>query len=107
MRLLLSVALAFGLLLSGAVHAAEMSAEEQQILDNLSPELRQDVMDRMGPDQTVTGILRTTLLNNLSQEFGTMRIIDADYTQGVAVIEMPDGEQRTVQFDATTLVIQP
>lgn len=47
----------------------ELTQEQQDMLDGLSPEVRQQVVDRLGPEQTVEGILETMIINAVSDRY--------------------------------------
>lgn len=60
----MAAAIALG---SGAALAADQGASRAD-LDHLSPEMRQHVMDRMGPDQNIDELVETTRLNETAAE---------------------------------------
>jgi len=62
----LTIAAAFALG-SGAAMAADQGASRAD-LDHLSPEMREQVMDRMGPDQNIDELVETTRLNQTAAE---------------------------------------
>lgn len=107
MRKALGVGLLTALLAAGAAQAADMSAEDQAILDGLSPQLREEVKARATGENTVTGVLETMLLNSISEALATgeVAIVEVDYVEGMATVQMPDGETETVSFETETLEI--
>ena len=50
------------LMISGGAFAQNVSSEGREILDALNPEFQEYVMSRMGPEQTVRGLVETTIL---------------------------------------------
>ena len=87
--------------------AATMSPIEQAELQQLSPALRQEVETRMAAGgQTVQGIVDTILLNEISLEFASGRIVATDFHRGLAVVEGPGGQPRTFAFDVVTLKLR-
>ena len=104
-----SVAVAFGaaLVLSSAVRAQVATTIEQAELAGLTPEKRTEVQQRMSQGgQKVEEILTTMLLNNIKAKYPANRIVAMDFGRGVAVVQLPSGEMRTVDFDTTTLAVK-
>jgi hypothetical protein len=100
-------------LLAGSQHAyAQASATFQTALGNaelteLAPDKRAEVEARMKqPGQTVPEILQTILLNSIKLKYPANRIAVLDFGQGVAIVELPSREMRTIQFDTRTLAIK-
>lgn len=58
------------------------------------------------PSQTVPEILLTILLDSIKLKYLTIRIAALDFGRGVAVVELPSGDMRTIQFDTRTLAIK-
>ena len=76
-------------------------------LAELSPDKRAEVEARMKqPGQTVPEILQTILLNSIKLKYPANRIVALDFGRGVAVVELPSREMRTIQFDTRTLAIK-
>jgi hypothetical protein len=101
------------LLMAGPQHAyAQASAAFQTAVGNaelaeLTPEKRAEVEARMKqPGQNVPEILQTILLNSIKLKYPANRIAALDFGRGVAIVELPSGEMRTVQFDTRTLAIK-
>jgi hypothetical protein len=101
------------LLMAGSQHAhAQASAAFQTAVGNaelaeLTPEKRAEVEARMKqPGQNVPEILQTILLNSIKLKYPANRIAALDFGRGVAIVELPSGEMRTVQFDTRTLAIK-
>lgn len=46
------------------------------------------------------------LLNNIKARYPGNRIIALDFGRGVAVVQLPSGETRAVNFDTTTLAVK-
>jgi hypothetical protein len=100
-------------LMASPPHAyAQASAALQTAIGNaelaeLSPDKRAEVEARMKqPGQTVPEILQTILLNSIKLKYPANRIVELDFGRGVAIVELPSGEMRTVQFDTRTLAIK-
>lgn len=65
--LALAVALALAApLASHAAQESELTQQQRQKLEALSPDVRQKVIDRLGPEQTIDGILETMIVNIVS-----------------------------------------
>ena len=76
-------------------------------LAELSPEKRAEVEERMKqPGQTVPEILQTILLNSIKLKYPANRIVALDFGRGIAFVELPSKEMRTVEFDTRTLAIK-
>jgi hypothetical protein len=109
-----AIAIASGAaLVAGSHHAnAQASSTFQTTLGNaelaeLSPDKRAEVEARMKqPGQNVPEILQTILLNSIKLKHPANRIVALDFGRGVAVVELPSKEMRTVQFDTRTLAIK-
>ncbi len=103
----LAVAIGVALGISSAVHAQVATTVEQAELAGLTPEKRAEVQSRMSQGgQKVQEILQTMLLNNIKAKYPANRIVAMDFGRGVAVVELPSGESRTVNFDTTTLAVK-
>jgi hypothetical protein len=89
-----------------SAQAAEMSATDKAVFDTLSPQLQEQVKGRLTGNNTVRGVLETMLLNEISDEFATNRIQAVDFDEGVAIVELPDGNVDTVFFKTDTLDIK-
>jgi len=104
-----SLAVAFGamLVMSSAVLAQVATTIEQAELAGLNPEKRAEVEQRMKqPGQKIHEILQTMLLNNIKAKFPANRIVALDFARGIAVVELPNGQMRSVNFDTTTLAVK-
>jgi hypothetical protein len=99
-------------LLAGSFGAANIAYAfpatpmEKAELAQLTPQVRSDVQARLGQGETVHGVLETMLLNRVSQDYATQRIVATDFQRGDLVIEGPNGQIRTVPFDVTTLLLR-
>lgn len=100
-------------LVGGPGHAyAQASATFQTALGNaelaeLNPDKRAEVEARMKqPGQTVPEILQTILLNSIKLKYPANRIAALDFGRGIAIVELPSGEMRTITFDTRTLAIK-
>lgn len=107
MRKAIGIGFLTAFLAAGAAQAADMSAKDKAILDGLSPQLREEVKARATGENTVTGVLETMLLNSISEALATeeLVIVEVDYVEGTATVQMPDDKTQTVNFDAETLEI--
>ena len=106
MRKILSAAIVGAFLAVGSAQAADMHERDKEVFDMLSPELQEQVKGRLTPGNTVRGVLETMLLNEISKLFATNRIEAVDFEDGVAIVELPDGDVDTVYFTTATLVIR-
>ncbi len=79
---------------------------EKAELAQLTPQVRSQVEARLGQGESVHGVLETMLLNRVSQDYATKRIVATDFQRGDMVIEGPNGHMRNVPFDVTTLVLR-
>ncbi len=99
-------------LLAGSFGAANIAYAfpatpiEKAELAQLTPQVRSAVQARMGQGETVRGVLETMLLNRVSQDYATKRIVATDFQRGDLVIEGPNGRMQIVPFDITTLTIR-
>jgi hypothetical protein len=92
-------------LMPATAAAQTVSPEGQRILDALGPDARDYVMSRMGPDQTVRGLVETTLLNRLEQQYVAvdyMRYVPAEEIW-VVVVATPEGGRQAYHVDYTML----
>jgi hypothetical protein len=101
------------ILMASPQHAyAQASAAFQTALGNaelgeLSPNKRGEVEARMKqPGQTVPEILQTILLNSIKLKYPANRIVALDFGRGIAIVELPSKEMRTIEFDTRTLAIK-
>jgi hypothetical protein len=106
MRLLTVIALALFALLGGAEAAMHMTKQDQQILSQLSPEARKEVISRLSPGETVMGIVETMALNRLSLLYAEGRIVEVDVIEGIATIQYKDGTTKKVTFKIEEVVIR-
>lgn len=69
----------------------------------LDPQVRDQVMARMGPEQTVAGVIDTTLLNQTSRQYaGASHFWIAPETDTILVVGK-DNVRRPVEFNPRTL----
>lgn len=106
MRKLMIAACAI-LAMSGVAAAAQpkLSAQDRQILKELSPEDRKEVLSRLEPGQSVQGVVETMALNRLSAMYAEGRIVELDVIKGEAVVQYKDGTRKTVQFEIDEIVV--
>jgi hypothetical protein len=84
-------------------NAQSPTALEQVELAGLSSELRTQVQARAVGGNSVTEVLQVMLLNNIKIKHPASQIVAMDWSKGVAVVKLPRGGMRAVQFDPTTL----
>jgi hypothetical protein len=106
MRLLIAAVLAFFALADTADAAQRLSRQDQQILSQLSPQARSEVLSRLTPGETVKGIVETMALNRLSQLYAEGKVVELDVIQGIATIQYKDGTRKQVPFKIEELVIR-
>lgn len=87
-----------------ADHGAELSAEDQAMLDGLSPDVRQQVIDRLGPEQTVTGILETMIINAVAERYPGAEDYVPDIKNKNVKVVFKD-EQLLVNIDPATMQV--
>ena len=106
MRALIAAVLV-ALAVAGAAEAKQppLSATDKQILSQLSPKNRQEVLSRLGPGQAVREIVETMALNKLSAAYVEGRIVEIDVIKGVAVVQYKDGTRKVVEFKVDEVVI--
>jgi hypothetical protein len=68
-------------------------------LNELSPELRAEVLSRATDANTPRGVLETMLLNAIQQRFPASRIVAVDIGRGIAVIATPENQMRALTFN--------
>jgi hypothetical protein len=102
------------LLMAGSHHvyaqasARFQSALGQAELTELSPQMRAEVEARMRQvNQSVPEILQTILLNSIKLKYPANRIVALDFGRGVAIVQLPTNEMRTIDFNSRTLEITP
>lgn len=94
---MLATSLALG---SGAALAGQTGQSDQAKLDRLPYNLRQQVESRMGPDQSVDGVVETMLLNEIADDgFTAVRDVDVIYR---ARARDADGKWHRIDIDPTT-----
>lgn len=106
MRALGSVIVLAVLIAFSSAQAAEMSARDKAVFDQLTPQLQQEVKSRLKDGNTVRGVLETMLLNAISELFATNRIQAVDFDEGVAIVELPNGDVESVFFETDSLKIK-
>jgi hypothetical protein len=106
MRLLVAAVLAIFALAGSADAAQRLSKQDQQMLSQLSPQARKEVLSRLTPGETVEGIVETMALNRLSQLYAEGRVVELDVIQGVATVQYKDGTRKQVPFKIEELIIR-
>ena len=104
--ILATLLLAGSLGAANVAYAAVATPMEKAELAQLSPQLRSQVEARMKSGQTVHGILEAMLLNNVSEEFASGRVVATDFQRGDIVVENKTGQIKVIPFDVTTLTIK-
>lgn len=108
MRYVIALFVAFAMLFSSEGFAAQhFSKEDQQILKQLSPAARKEVISRMTPGETVDGVVTVMALNKLSLLFAEGRVEAVDVIKGEAVIVYPDGRREVKTFVLDELILKP
>jgi hypothetical protein len=105
-RLLIAIVLAIFALADSAGAAQRLSRQDQQILSQLSPQARSEVLSRLTPGETVKEIIETMALNRLSQLYAEGKVVELDVIQGIATIQHKDGTSKQVPFKIEELVIR-
>ncbi len=83
----------------------DLSEEDRALLARLSPSFRQYVLSRMGPDQTVSELVETTILNELSEEYAQYRNPRFEGPMYVVEVRPDGGEWTVVEIDPATIVL--
>ena len=91
---------------ASAALAQTATTLEQAELAGLSPEKRAEVEARAVGGNTVYEVLQTMLLNNIKAKHPGNRIAALDFNRGIAIVEVPGGAMKAVNFDTTTLAIK-
>lgn len=91
---------------TGAAYATEATSIEKAELAQLSPSLKSQVEARLVSGQTVSAVLETMLLNNVSQEFASGHVVASDFQRGDIVVVGKGGQMKVFPFDVTTLAIK-
>lgn len=103
----ITLALALALAAPVASHAAqEADLTQQQIqqLEKLSPEVRQQVIERLSPDETIDGILEVMIINSVSARYpGAEQYVPNIAEKNVDVVFKD--ERWLVNIDPSTLKI--
>ena len=76
-----------------------LSAADRELLDRLSPELRQSVLSRMGPRQSVSELVESTILNQLAMENQGVRSLHRFGSGYSAEVLTADGNWEPVNID--------
>ena len=88
-----------------ATPANAVTRAEQARLQQLSPEVRQRVMDRMGPEQTVIGILETMLLNQVASMIDQPRSVRFVHENNTIVVTDAAGQSYTLRYNPQTWLV--
>lgn len=93
--------LALALVALPAAAQSSMGSREFQTaeLNELSPEIRAEVLRRANEGNTPRGVLETMLLNSMQGRFPASRIVAIDMGRGVAVIETADRQLKALTFN--------
>lgn len=92
--------LALVLAVPPAAAQSSMGSREFQTaeLNELSPELRAEVLRRANDGNTPRGVLEVMLLNAMQSRFPASRIVAVDMGRGVAVLQTADKQLKAVTF---------
>jgi hypothetical protein len=102
-----AVVFATSLGLSSAVLAKAPTAVEKAELAMLSPDKQKEVLARATGGNTVSGVIETMLLNQISDDFANGDAISIDFTQELFVVRDKKGRLRAYEFDNVTLTVTP
>lgn len=91
---------------ASAAFAQMATTLEQAELAGLTAEKRAEVQARAVGGNTVYEVLQTMLLNNIKANHPGNRIVALDFNRGIAIVEVPGGAMKAVNFDTTTLAIK-
>jgi hypothetical protein len=78
---------------------------DQAALAELAPDKRAEILSRATGKNAIGEVLETALLNNIKAPYPANRIIALDYGCSVAVVEVPEGQPRPIDFNKLPLVI--
>ena len=92
--------------LAGPAYSAEPTSIEKAELAQLSPATRSQVEARLVSGQTVRGVLETILLNNVSQDYASGKVVATDFQRGDMVEESKSGQIKVFPFNIITLEIK-
>lgn len=106
MRRIIATAITVLALVGTAEAAQQLSKQDQQILSQLSPQTRKEVLSRLTPGETVKGIVETMVLNRLSLLEAEGRIVEVDVIQGVATVQYPNGTTKKVPFKIEEIIVR-
>lgn len=101
-----AAAIASAMLLSTAAFAYTPTAVEKAELSQLSPAKQKEVLARATGGNTVSGVIKTMLLNQISDDFANGDSISVDFTEAVIVVQNKKGQLRAYEFDTVTLVVK-
>jgi hypothetical protein len=84
-----------------AMAQSSMGSREFQLaeLNEVSPEIRTEVLRRATEGNTPRGVLETMLLNGMQGRFPASRIVATDMGRGIAVIETADKQLKALSFN--------
>ena len=101
----LALVASFGV--SSVASAKDHSAVEKAELSMLSPAKQKEVLARAVGGNTVSGVIETMLLNQLSADWASGDAISIDFVQDVFVVRNKKGQLQDYVFDAATLTVTP
>ena len=93
--------------MSTAAIAVTPTAVEKAELSMLSPDKQKEVLARATGGNTVSGVIETMLLNQISDDFANGDAISIDFTQELFVVRNKNGQLREYEFDSVTLTVTP
>jgi len=102
-----ALAAAASLGIASAAIAKTPTAVEKAELSMLSPAKQKEVLARAVGGNTVSGVIETMLLNQLSADWASGDAISIDFIQDVFVVRNKKGQLQDYVFDAATLTVTP
>lgn len=93
--------------MSSAVLAKAPTAIEKAELSMLTPAKQKEVLARATGGNTVSGVIETMLLNQISDDFANGDAISIDFTQELFVVRNKKGQLKEYEFDSATLTVTP
>jgi hypothetical protein len=103
---LAAAAVAASVLLSSAAYAYTPTALEKAELAQLSPAKQKEVLARATGGNTIHGVIETMLLNQISDDFASGKVVGLDVTEGVIVVQNKKGQLKAFGFDTVNLVLK-
>ncbi|TFU01306.1 hypothetical protein EUV02_13505 [Polymorphobacter arshaanensis] len=93
--------------MSSAAIAVTPTAIEKAELSMLTPAKQKEVLARAVNGNTISGVIETMLLNQISDDFANGDAISIDFTQQLFVVRNKKGQLHEYVFDTATLTVTP